>query len=495
MLIHAPTEEKVAFEQPVQVMTGGASPPSAVIEAMEGMGFRVSHLYGLTESYGPSMVCVPQAEWEGLPLQERAAKMARQGVRCPQVRDMRVADPATLEPVPADGETLGEIMLRGNTIMKGYLKNPGATEQAFEGGWYRTGDLAVTHPDGYAEVKDRAKDIIISGGENISSLEVEEVLYRHPAVMEAAGGGDAGPEVGRAPLRLRGAQAGRRRAARGGGRRLVPAAHGPLQGPGPGRLRAAAEDLDRQDPEVRAQGAGAGDGRGRVRPPRSALATGSGASSMSMCPAPGTTTAAAPAIAAASSRPRLGGAILSSAPIRTSVGQATRAAAAARPCRRRTPRGRRAARRAGARQQRPHRTVERTARHAAAGQRRAPTQAPARNQPGRRRGLVARRREQGRVDRQRQRRAEQDQVRRALRPGSRRGEHGERPHRVPDQRHPAQADSVGESPHEGGELVDGGERRPARMPVPGRSGTRAVTSLAPRRGAWSAQTLRSIPAP
>jgi fatty-acyl-CoA synthase len=112
--------------------------------------------------------------------------MARQGVRCPQVRDMRVADPATLEPVPADGETLGEIMLRGNTIMKGYLKNPGATEQAFEGGWYRTGDLAVTHPDGYAEVKDRAKDIIISGGENISSLEVEEVLYRHPAVMEAA---------------------------------------------------------------------------------------------------------------------------------------------------------------------------------------------------------------------------------------------------------------------------------------------------------------------
>jgi fatty-acyl-CoA synthase len=186
MLIHAPEEVKLAFEQPVQVMTGGASPPSAVIEAMEGMGFRVSHLYGLTESYGPSMVCVPQPEWEGLPLQERAAKMARQGVRCPQVRDMRVADPATLEPVPADGLTLGEIMLRGNTIMKGYLKNPGATEQAFEGGWYRTGDLAVTHPDGYAEVKDRAKDIIISGGENISSLEVEEVLYRHPAVMEAA---------------------------------------------------------------------------------------------------------------------------------------------------------------------------------------------------------------------------------------------------------------------------------------------------------------------
>ena len=165
---------------------GGAAPPSSVIEAMERMGFRVTHLYGLTESYGPSTVCAWQEDWASLPLAERSARMARQGVPYPTLDRQRVLDPATMEDVPADGSTIGELMLRSNTLMKGYLKNPAATQEAFAGGWVHTGDLAVMHPDGYAEIKDRSKDIIISGGENISSIEVEEVLYRHPAVMEAA---------------------------------------------------------------------------------------------------------------------------------------------------------------------------------------------------------------------------------------------------------------------------------------------------------------------
>ncbi|HER35347.1 MAG TPA: acyl-CoA synthetase, partial [Halothiobacillaceae bacterium] len=186
MLIHAPIHVRHTFDHTVEVATGGAAPPSAVIQAMERMGFRVTHLYGLTESYGPATVCAWQDGWESLDLQSRAAKMARQGVRYPTLQDMMVADSRTMEPVPADGETVGEIMLRGHTVMRGYLKNPDATAEAFRGGWYHTGDLAVVHPDGYVEVKDRSKDIIISGGENISSLEVEEALYHHPDVMEAA---------------------------------------------------------------------------------------------------------------------------------------------------------------------------------------------------------------------------------------------------------------------------------------------------------------------
>ncbi|MCS6877494.1 MAG: acyl-CoA synthetase [Geminicoccaceae bacterium] len=186
MLVHSPSEARRSFPQRVVVGTGGASPPSAVIEAMNALGFHVVHLYGLTEVYGPATVCMEQPEWDTLPIRERAAKIARQGVRYPTMAELLVADPATLAPVPADGRTMGEILLRGNTVMKGYLKNPTATAEAFAGDWYHTGDLAVVHPDGYVEVKDRSKDIIISGGENISSLEVEEVLYRHPAVMEAA---------------------------------------------------------------------------------------------------------------------------------------------------------------------------------------------------------------------------------------------------------------------------------------------------------------------
>jgi fatty-acyl-CoA synthase len=186
MLIHAPAESKVTFDHVVEFATGGAAPPSVVIAAMEAMGFRVTHLYGLTESYGPATLCAWQEGWEGLPLPERAALMARQGVGYPTLERLMVADPKTMAPVARDGRALGEVMLRSNTLMKGYLKNPPATEEAFRGGWFHTGDLAVWHPDGYIEIKDRSKDVIISGGENISSLEVEEVLYRHPAVMEAA---------------------------------------------------------------------------------------------------------------------------------------------------------------------------------------------------------------------------------------------------------------------------------------------------------------------
>ena len=186
MLIHAPAEARVTFDHVVEVATGGAAPPSTVITAMESMGFRVTHLYGLTESYGPATLCAWQAEWDGLDLPARTALMTRQGVQYPTLASLMVANAETLRPVPKDARTMGEVMLRGNTVMKGYLKNPGATVEALRGGWFHTGDLAVWHPDGYIEIKDRSKDIIISGGENISSLEIEEVLYRHPAVMEAA---------------------------------------------------------------------------------------------------------------------------------------------------------------------------------------------------------------------------------------------------------------------------------------------------------------------
>jgi fatty-acyl-CoA synthase len=186
LLAHAPAAVKRRFDHIVEAATGGAAPPSAVIEAMERMGFRITHLYGLTESYGPTTVCAWQQEWADLPLRERAVHMARQGVQSVILDRQRVVDPATLADVPADGQTIGEVVLRSNTLMKGYLKNPTATAEAFAGGWFHTGDLAALHPDGYIEIKDRAKDIIISGGENISSLEVEEALYRHPQIMEAA---------------------------------------------------------------------------------------------------------------------------------------------------------------------------------------------------------------------------------------------------------------------------------------------------------------------
>ncbi len=186
LLTHAPEAKRARFAHRVEVGTGGAAPPSAVIEAMEAIGFRVTHLYGLTESYGPAGVCAWQPGWDQLDIQARSARMARQGVHYLTLENAMVAEPDSMKELPWDGLAMGELMLRGNTLMKGYLKNPEATVKAFRGGWFHSGDLAVRHPDGYIEVKDRAKDIIISGGENISSLEVEEALYRHPKVLEAA---------------------------------------------------------------------------------------------------------------------------------------------------------------------------------------------------------------------------------------------------------------------------------------------------------------------
>jgi fatty-acyl-CoA synthase len=186
MLAHAPAEAKRPLPLRTKVATGGAAPPPVVIERMEAMGFEVLHLYGTTESYGPATYCPPLSEWEGLAHEARYQLMARQGLPNPVIEDMSVADPHTLRPLAKDGKSLGEVMLRGNTLMKGYLKNEKATEEAFAGEAYHTGDLAVWHRDGRIDIKDRAKDTIISGGENISSLEVEEVLYRHPHILEAA---------------------------------------------------------------------------------------------------------------------------------------------------------------------------------------------------------------------------------------------------------------------------------------------------------------------
>jgi fatty-acyl-CoA synthase len=186
MLLNAAPELKGSLERRIEMMTAGAAPPAAVIEGMEGLGFRITHVYGLTEVYGPAVVCAWHEEWDELPAAERARLKARQGVTYPVLDGLMVADPASLAPVPADGTTMGEIFLRGNIVMKGYLKNPRTTEETFTGGWFHTGDLGVMHSDGYIELKDRSKDIIISGGENISTIEVEDVLYRHPCVLEAA---------------------------------------------------------------------------------------------------------------------------------------------------------------------------------------------------------------------------------------------------------------------------------------------------------------------
>jgi fatty-acyl-CoA synthase len=186
MLINAPAALREGIEHTVQGLIAGAAPPAAIIEGCERIGFDITHVYGLTEVYGPAAVCAKQDEWAGLPIEERARLNARQGVAYPMQQAIAVLDPDTMQPVPADGETMGEIFFRGNLVMKGYLKNPEATAEAFKGGWFHTGDLAVMQPDGYVKIKDRSKDIIISGGENISSVEVEEVLYRHPAVLVAA---------------------------------------------------------------------------------------------------------------------------------------------------------------------------------------------------------------------------------------------------------------------------------------------------------------------
>jgi fatty-acyl-CoA synthase len=199
LMANADDELTKVVDRPVNVMTAGAAPPPAVLEAMARLNFNVTHAYGLTEVYGPAAVCSWHEDWDQLPLPEQAALKARQGVRYPMLEELVVMDPETMERVPNDGETIGEIMFRGNVVMKGYLKNPEATGEAFAGGYFHSGDLAVCHPDGYIEIKDRAKDVIISGGENISSIEVEAILYRHPAVLEAAVTGMPDEKWGEAP--------------------------------------------------------------------------------------------------------------------------------------------------------------------------------------------------------------------------------------------------------------------------------------------------------
>jgi fatty-acyl-CoA synthase len=186
LMANASDELKAGIDHQVNIMTAASAPPPAILEAMAELGFQVTHAYGLTETYGPAVVCAWHESWDALSISEQAEMKSRQGVRYPMLEELVVMDPETMEPVPRDGETIGEIMFRGNIVMKGYLKNPEASREAFAGGYFHSGDLAVCHADGYIEIKDRSKDIIISGGENISSIEVEGMLYRHPAVLEAA---------------------------------------------------------------------------------------------------------------------------------------------------------------------------------------------------------------------------------------------------------------------------------------------------------------------
>ena len=199
MLANAPAEWREGIDHKVSGLVAAAPPPAAVIEGMTRIGFDITHVYGLTETYGPASVCAKHDHWADLPVAEQVALNGRQGVRYHAQEGITVMDPQTMEEVPRDGETMGEIMFRGNIVMKGYLKNEKATEEAFRGGWYHTGDLAVMQPDGYVKIKDRSKDVIISGGENISSIEVEDALYKHPAVMAAAVVAAPDPKWGEIP--------------------------------------------------------------------------------------------------------------------------------------------------------------------------------------------------------------------------------------------------------------------------------------------------------
>jgi len=199
LMANADDELKAGVDHQVNIMTAASAPPPAILEAMQKLNFKVTHAYGLTEVYGPAVVCAWHDEWDELSLADQAGMKARQGVRYPMLEQLVVMDPGTMQPVPSDGETIGEIMFRGNIVMKGYLKNPRASEEAFAGGYFHSGDLAVCHEDGYIQIMDRSKDIIISGGENISSIEVEGTLYRHPAVLEAAVAGMPDDKWGETP--------------------------------------------------------------------------------------------------------------------------------------------------------------------------------------------------------------------------------------------------------------------------------------------------------
>jgi len=199
LLVGAPEDMKRGIDHKVSALVAAAAPPAAMIEGMERIGFDITHVYGLTETYGPAAICAKHEEWAALSIAARTERNGRQGVRYTAEDAMSVIDPVTMREVPWDGETMGEIMFRGNVTMKGYLKNPAATAEAFAGGWFHTGDLAVMQPDGYVKIRDRSKDVIISGGENISSLEVEDALYRHPAVISAAVVAQPDPKWGETP--------------------------------------------------------------------------------------------------------------------------------------------------------------------------------------------------------------------------------------------------------------------------------------------------------
>ena len=245
MLINAPATLREGISHKVNALVAAAAPPASVIEGMERMGFDITHVYGLTETYGPAAVCAKHDEWNALDIAARTERNGRQGVRYTCEEGMTVMDSETMVEVPWDGETMGEIMFRGNIVMKGYLKNPDATAEAFRGGWFHTGDLAVMQPDGYVKIKDRSKDIIISGGENISSLEVEDALYRHPAVLAAAVVAQPDAKWGETPcafVEVRPDALGDR----GGADRALPQAPRALQGAEEGDLRRTARKRRRE---------------------------------------------------------------------------------------------------------------------------------------------------------------------------------------------------------------------------------------------------------
>ena len=250
MLVNAPARMKAGITHKVNAMVAAAAPPASMIEEMDRMGFDLTHVYGLTEVYGPATVCAKQPAWQFLDVGERAAKNSRQGVRYTLQSAVAVLDPESMQPVPPDGETIGEVMFRGNIMMKGYLKNEAATAEAFRDGWFHTGDLAVMQPDGYLRIKDRSKDIIISGGENISSIEVEDALYRHPDVVAAAVVAQPDLALGRGSVRV--CRVKRRRAVdRSPAAGALPQASGRVQDAEAGRVRHASENFNRKDSEVR----------------------------------------------------------------------------------------------------------------------------------------------------------------------------------------------------------------------------------------------------